>query len=1103
MNILRVSLKFLMAAAFLLPGGALLAAQPLLLLRTPTVSKTQIAFEYGGDIWIVSRQGGVGHRLVTGNDRLSGPIFSPDGSMIAYSGVFNGNEDVYVVAADGGQPVRLTYHPGPDIAVGWTPDGSSVLFRSNRYSYSDPNQLYTVPVTGGFPAELPLPMAQRGSYSPDGTHLAYVPNSKWEPFWKGYRGGQTTPIWIANLADSSVVKVPRPNSNDSDPMWVGKTVYFLSDRAGPITLFAYNTETGTVSQVLQNAGFDITSASAGPGAIAYSQFGQIYLYNLKSHRSHLVPITVAGDMPQLEPHFEKVATQIRDYDISPTGVRALFEAHGEILTVPTRHGDIRNLTNSPGVEDRDPAWSPDGRYIAYFSDRYGEYDLRIRNQTGLGAVQTIHLGNPSSFYYQLTWSPDSRELAFSDSALHLWVVDIAHPTPILVDTDLYATPLHEFDPTWSPDSDWLTYTRQLTNHLRAVFVYSLASHNSTRITDGMSDCLYPSFDKNGKYIYFACSTNMGLTTGWLDMTSQAHPVTRSVYVAVLRSTLPSPLAPEPGNENVAGPSANSSNGETAKEGAKPKPVKVQIDFAGILQRTLALPIPPGRYQSLSAGKAGELFLVRAPIVNPAYGGVPAPPTAAVLRFDLKSRRTATLLTGVSGFALSFDGSKMLYSTGAPGHQAWFINPTSAEPRPGEGQLNTAGMQVYVVPREEWREMYYDAWRVERAFYPDPDYHGLDIDAAEKEFAAYLPGVASRDGLTFLFREMFSYLTVGHMFVRGGYEPKEPEVNVGLLGADYQIRNGRYQLTKIYNGENWNPQLHAPLTQPGVNVTAGEYLLAVNGRELYGTDNVYSLFMNLAGEQTILRVGPNPNDTGSRLVTVIPVPSEHALRNLAWIEGNRRKVDQMSGGKLAYVYLPDTAFGGFTNFNRYFFSQVNKEGVIIDERFNHGGQLSDYIIMFLNREPMAIQETRHGQTYLEPPEAVFGPKVMIINQFSGSGGDALPWYFRKAHLGPLVGVRTWGGLYGWGGMPILMDGGFVSNPRWALGGLHGHWVVEGHGIPPDITVWQDPRLVREGQDPQLDKAVAVAMQLLKEHPLPHYAPPPYPNYHPHLPPLPNQ
>lgn len=1079
-----------------------------LLLQSPTVSKTQIAFAYGGDIWIVSRAGGQAHRLVAGDDRLSGPIFSADGSMIAYTGIFDGNTDVYAVPATGGEPTRLTYHPSPDTAVGWTPDGKSVLFRSNRNSTSDPDQLYTVPATGGFPSELPLPMAETGAFSPGGDRIAYVPNSKWEPFWQGYRGGQTTPIWIAALSDSSVVKIPRDNSNDSDPMWIGHTVYFLSDRSGAVTLFAYDTQTQKVTQVLKNSGFDITAASAGPDAIVYSQFGQIYVYDLKSHKSHRVPISVAADMPQLRPHFEDASKQIQNYGISPSGLRALFEAHGDIFTVPLKHGDIRDITNSPGVADRDPAWSPDGKSIAYFSDRSGEYDLRIRSQDGLGPVKTIGLGQRPAFYYQLGWSPDSKKLAFSDQAMNLWLVDLDHPVPVKVDQDLFDTPRHEFDPAWSPDSEWLTYTKQLPNHLRAVFVYSLANHKVTEITDGMSDCLYPAFDRNGKYLYFTASTNIGPTAGWLDMTSQAHPVTRSVYVVTLLKTLPSPLAPETGDEEITPAGGTGKNGNAKSAAAKPQPVKVQIDFEGILQRTLSLPIPAARYQTLFTGETGQLFLLRAPAVE--VRGAPGPPQLAAVKFDLKSRKTTTLLEGISTFTLSFDGKQMLYlkepapspsPAASPASPAWFIVPTSQPPKPGEGALKTAGMQVYVVPREEWAQMYGDAWRVERAFFPDPNYHGLDIDAAEKEFAAYLPGIAGRDDLNFLFREMLSYLTVGHMFVRGGYEAPQIPVTVGLLGADYQIKNNRYQFTRIFNGENWNPGLHAPLTQPGVNVEAGEYLLAVNGRELHGTDNIYSFFENTAGKQVSLEVGPNPDGSGSRHVTVIPVANEHGLRNLAWIEGNRQKVDQISGGKLAYVYLPDTGVGGFTNFNRYFFSQVDKAGAIIDERFNHGGQLSDYIIMYLNRKPMAIQETRTGRTYLDPQEGIFGPKVMIINQFSGSGGDALPWYFKKENLGPLVGVRTWGGLYGWGGMPLLMDGGFVSDPRWAIGGLNGHWVVEGHGIPPDVEVWQDPKLVREGHDPQLERAVAVAMQLLKEHPLPHYSPPPYPNFHLHLPPLP--
>jgi tricorn protease len=1072
------------------------AASGPLLLRNPTVSQTQIAFAYGGDIWIVSRDGGDARRLVTGTDRLSGPIFSPDGAMVAYTGNYHGNDDVYVVPAASGEPVRLTYHPGPDVAVGWTPDGKSVLFRSPRYSYSDPDQLFTVPVTGGFPTELPLPMAERGSFSPDGTHLAYVPNFRWEPFWKGYRGGQTTPVWIANLADSSVVKIPRENSNDNDPMWVGHTVYFISDRNGPVTLFAYDTRTQKVTQVLKNNGFDITSASVGPNAIVYSQFGQIHLYDLKTHKSKLVQINVAGDMPQLQPQFRKITDQeIVNADISPTGVRALFEAHGDIFTVPVKKGDVRNITNSPAVEDRDPAWSPDGKWIAYFSDRSGEYDLRIRNQTGLEAVKTIHLGQPSAYYYQLAWSPDSKKLAFSDQALNLWYVDIAHPAPVKVDTDLFDNPLHEFDETWSPDSQWLTYTRVLTNQLRAVFVYSLETHKATQITDGMSDCLYPNFDRNGKYLYFTASTDVGLTAGWLDMSSEAHPVTRSAYIVVLGKNTPSPLLPESDEEKVQQNANPASKTPAAKKPPSKAPVRVTIDFEGILQRTLALPIPSANYVGLSAGKAGELFLAQMPLVEINYG----PPNLTVLKFDLKSRKTQPIVSGVSDFALSFNGEQMLYHQGAH----WFITSSEGPVKPGAGILKTGDMEAHVMPREQWKQMYHEVWRIERAFFYDPDFHGLNIDAAEKEFAAYLPGIVSRDDLNFLFEEMLSYISVGHMFVRGGHQPPVPKVTVGLLGADYRIENERYRFSKIYSGENWNPHLHAPLTQPGVNVRAGEYLLAVNGRELHGTDNIYSFFQDTAGKQVTLRVGPNPNVTGSRNVTVIPVDSEHALRNVDWIERNLHRVNQLSGGQLGYVYLPDTAVGGYTDFNRYFFSQVEKKGAVIDERFNHGGQLADYIIDYLRRQPMAIMEARHGKTTIEPPEAIFGPKVMIINQFSGSGGDALPWYFRLTHIGPLVGVKTWGGLVGIGGYPPLMDGGMVTAPRWAIGGLNGHWQVENHGIPPDVEVWQDPKLVREGHDPQLERAVAVAMEALRRTPPPHYSPPPYPNHHLQLPPLPEQ
>ena len=1114
----------LLAALLAISLSSLADSKTPLLLQTPTISTTQIAFVYGGDIWIVSRQGGEAHRLVTGTDLETGPIFSPDGSLVAYSGDYDGNVDVYVVPSAGGNPTRLTYHPAADIAIGWTPDGKRVLFRSHRASSNDPNKLFTVPVTGGFPSELPLDMAETGVYSPDGSHIAYVPIFQWEPDWKLYRGGQTTPIWIANLSDSSIVQIPRDNSNDRNPVWIGKTVYFLSDREGPVTLFAYDVDTQKVTREIENKnGFDISSASAGAGAIVYAQFGALHVFDPATHKDQEISVTVSGDMPQLLPNWSKVAKRILNANISPTGARAVFEAHGDIFTVPADKGDVRDITDTPGVAERDPAWSPDGKWIAYFSDASGEYALQVRDQKGLQPPKVISLGNPASFYYSPVWSPDSKKIAFSDKQLHLWYVDVDKATPVKVDTNLREVE-NDFAQSWSPDSKWIVYTRIQPNYLHAIFVYSLDSAKITQITDGMSDCQSPRFDKGGKYIYFSASTNTGLSAAGDDMSSDQHPVTSSIYLVVLRKDLPSPLLPESDDEKSPDAAATSSDSsakssdksaDTAADkstgkssgqsddksaaksddkGEKPaEPPKVAIDFENILQRILALPIPAANYFNLWAGKEGELFVVDGPVISLDRDG---PPPLTVSKFDLKSRKTDKIVSGVTVFVLSHSGEKMLYKQG----DDWFINEAAKPPDPGKGMLKTAEMEVRVVPRDEWSQMYREVWRVERDFFYDPHYHGLDLAAAEKEFAVYLPGIASRADLSYLFREMLSYISVGHMFVRGGARPETPHVSVGLLGADYAVENGRYRFQKIYSGENWNPHLQAPLTQPGVNVKTGEYLLAVDGQNLTAFDEIYRLFQETAGKQVVIKVGPNPDGSGSRDVTVIPIPSEDQLRNLDWIEANRRKVDEWSGGKLAYVYLPDTADLGYTNFNRYFFAQVGKQGAILDERFNHGGQIADYIIDYLRREPMDMVTTREGDHMLDPAMAIYGPKVMIINEFAGSGGDAMPWLFRKAKIGMLVGVRTWGGLVGIGGYPVLLDGGTVTAPRSAISNLNGEWEVEGHGIPPDVEVAQDPKLVREGHDPQLERAVAEAMQLLKDHPLPEYQTPPYPNHHPQLPPM---
>ena len=1068
-----------------------------LLVNDPTMSKTQIVFEYAGELWSVPRSGGQAHVLASGIGLMAKPIFSPDGSMVAFSGTYDKNTDVYVVPATGGQPRRLTYHPDPDIAVGWTPDGKKIVFSSHRESFSDPDQLFTVPVTGGFPEELPLPTGEAGSYSPDGDRIAYVPGFQWEPFWKDYKGGQHAQVWLSRLSDSSTVRIPDLNANESDPMWVGHTVYFLSDRDGPATLYAYDTDSKQVKRVIDNTGFDITSASAGPGGIVYSQFGELRIYDTASGSSRPVPVMIAGDFPQRRSHFEDVAKDIATGDVSPNGVRAVLEAHGEILTVPVKHGSPENLTHSPGAMDRDPAWSPDGQSISYFSDRAGEYDLYISHEDGTGAVRRIPLGQDDAYYYTPTWSPDSKKVLFADQKLNLWYVDLgqASPRPVKVATDNFDQ-LHSTRARWSPDSRWIAFTRVMPNYQHAIYIYSLEDGSTHQVTDATSDCVDPVFDASGKELYFTSSTNTALAYGWLDMTRLEKPITRQVYAVTLQTSTASPVAPRSGYEQTSPPKppppAKGSKGAASQQ--KPPPA-LTIDFKGLEARAVPLPIPAADYVDLEAGKAGVLYLAQGPLVQTSEDRNRNGPPLSILQFELESRKTQSLVSGVTNFELAAGGGKMLYRRA----DDWFISDANPGAKPDH--LQTQDLRVWVVPEDEWAQMYREAWRIQRAFFYNPTYDGLDVAAAEKEFAHYLPGIASRDGLSFLFREMMSYESVGHMFIRGGYEPKMDEISIGLLGADYRLEHGHYRIARIYDGGRWSPELYAPLAQPGLKVAAGDYLLAVNGTPLDDRANLYQAFQDLAGKTVTLTVGPNPDLTRSRSIIVKTIPSEEGLRHAAWIDHNTELVARLSGGRLGYVYLPDTAWGGFTNFNRYFFSQVDKQGVIIDERFNHGGLLSDYIIQSLQFRPMALQVNRWGRTAVTPPMAIFGPKVMVINQYAGSGGDALPWYFKSDHIGTLVGERTWGGLVGIGGYPDLMDGGSITSPREAIEGLDGTFPVENHGIGPDVTVWQNPELVRQGHDPQLERAVGIAIQQLAASPTPHYEKAPWLDYHPHLPQLP--
>ncbi len=1055
--------------------AATASAQGTRLLRHPALSRDLIAFEYAGDLWVVARAGGQARRLTATPGFETDPQFSPDGSRIAFTATVAGNTDVYVVPTAGGDPSRLTYHPGADRVRGWSPDGLRVIFGSARLS--PPHQsyfrLWTVPAAGGFEEPLPLPRAFSGAYSPDGNRIAYeeiatVMFPAWfeASEWRHYRGGRVHPISVMRLADYSVEKLPWTDSNDSYPMWIGNTVYFVSDRNFTANLFSYAAGAKEVKQLTHHDDFDIMNASAGPDAIVYEQAGNIHLFEVKTGQSRRLSIEVTGDFPWARAQFKRVAGMIRSSALSPTGVRVAFEARGDIFTVPAEKGDYRNLTKSSAAHDQNPVWSPDGAQLAWFSDASGEYQLMIGEQSGLSKPRVVPLPG-TGFFSGLAWSPDGKQLSFEDNHSALWSLELATGRSARIDADLYDDPFRVLEPAWSPDSKWIAYSRNLDNHLRAIFAYSLVEGKAYQLTDGMSDAISPTFDASGKYLYFLASTDYGPRTGWLEMSSIDRPVRRSVYLAVLAANEPSPLLPETGDEPEQGAGAPS---RTKADST------VKLDVAGIGQRILSLNVPPADYSGLEAGPAGTIFYV-----EPMPGGGPG--SFRLQRYQLKERAATTFIEGIRSYALSGDRKKLLYQ--APGGEGgrWGIVPIDRGGKVGDGPVNVAQLEMWVDPRAEWAHIFREAWRVQRDYFYDPKMHGADWQAAYDKYNPLVPYVAHRSDLGYLIASVGGELVVGHSYLTGGGdEPTETPVAVGMLGADFSVENGRYRLHHIYTGENWNPDLRAPLSAPGVQVAEGDYLLEVNGVPLTPPTNPYRLFEGTAGRQTVIRVNSAPTVDGSRVITVVPVASEDALRGRAWVERNRRVVDSLSNGRLAYVWLPNTGGPGYTYFTRYYFAQQQKEGAIIDERYNQGGQVADYIVNELNRTLMGSFATRDGKPTTSPTAGIFGPKVMIINESAGSGGDALPYMFRQRKLGPLVGTRTWGGLVGTTGVPTTIDGGGITAPNLAFYDLNGRWAVENEGVAPDIEVEYSATEVIRGHDPQLERAVQEALRLLEQNPV---------------------
>jgi len=1036
------------------------ANDPTLLLQHPSVSADHVVFAHAADLWVTGHDGGDARRLTSFEGVVSHPHLSPDGTHVAFSGRYQGQTDVYVVSIEGGTPQRLTYHPGGDNVQGWAPDGERILFTSSRdaapASYA---RFFEIGLEGGQAEPLPIPRADVGGYSPDGSHIVYQPISRWQDHWRAYRGGQVHPLWILDLETYALTELPYEETVDTQPDWHGDTVYFLSDRTdGVMNIFAYDTTTEDLTQLTEHTGFDVKAFDVTDGLLVYEQGGRLHRMDPAGGASSPLDITARGDMPWTQDRWASVQNQIMNAGLSPTGVRAVVEARGEIFTVPQEEGPWRNISDGPDSADRFPAWSPDGEHIAWFSDRSGEYQLLIGPQDGRDEPRVIDL--PASFYYTPQWSPDGSHLMFTDADRTLWLLDVESEELTEVDFDLYAHPERSLNPSWSPDGQWIAYARRMHNQFRTINAYSLESGESVEITDGMADAVHPVWDASGDYLYFMASTDYGLNTGWLDMSAYDKPVTRAVYLTVLRADASSPLRPRSDEENGDDASEN----ETGEADESPD---VRIDLDGIGQRTLAIDgIPERTYTFLRAGAAGVLF----------YGeSVPNEPGQRVHRYDLQQREARPFMQQIGNFSVSHDGQRALYSSGS----TWGIVDAAADPDVGDGQIDVASLRKDVTPRAEWQQLFDEVWRLNRDYLYVDNYHGADWDNIRALYEPWLDHVHHRADLNYLFALMVGELSLGHTYTGGGDVPDGEGPGTGLLGVDFGVDGNRYTLERIYDGESWNPNLQAPLRAPGLDVSAGDFLLAVNGRELTADMNPYELFQGTVGRQVTLLINDTPTPDGAREVTVVPVANEGQLRTHAWVEDNRRRVDEASDGRLAYVWVPNTAQAGYDNFNRYYFAQQDRDGVVIDERFNGGGSAADYMVDVMARELHGFFNNPIGDRdpFTTPGAGIWGPKAMIINEAAGSGGDLLPYMFRRMDLGPLIGRRTWGGLVGIWDTPPLIDGGTLTVPRGGFYDLDGEWAVENEGVAPDIEVVQTPRAVIEGGDPQLERAIQEALNRL--------------------------
>jgi tricorn protease len=1106
------------------------------IMQMPAVSATQVAFVYAGDIWVAPKGGGTAIRLSSPRGVESFPRFSPDGKEIAFSGNYDGNEDVYVMPVSGGDPRRLTHHGAADRVLGWYPDGKALLFASKMASFTDRvGQFFKVSASGGLPEKLPIPYGEFGAVSPEGNLLAFTTVTTDFATWKRYRGGMAPDIWLYNLENGAAENITSSDANDSQPMWRGRTLYFLSDRDRyqRRNIWAYDADTKAVRQVTKYTDSDVHFPSIGPDDIVFENRGRLYVLDLSSEQVREVQIEIITDRATLRPRVESVSSFIRNAAISPTGKRVLFEARGDIFSVPADQGVIRNVTESNGVAERSPAWSPDGRWIAYFSDRSGEYELTLLPADSSGPEQTItSLG--AGFRYQPTWSPDSNKILFIDAAMKIHLVNRETKQTTVIDQQAwqYHSELDRFRVSWSADSRWVAYGKDQDNRQSAVVLYDTITGKGHQVTSGFYDDDMPVFDPEGRYLYYRSKRSSDPIYSEFDNTwiyANGH-----VLIAVpLRNEIMSPLAPRNDEEpmrpaletvrrdqNVADSKPVKPEGDDARaiparaqesdskkeiamreeskppsepgaksneKSASPAPPvalnlkgTLEIDIEGFEARAVILPVGTGRYDDLLAAP-GKLFYTRLPRLGSTSSNNP------LCVYDIEKRDDALVVEDATEVELSADRRKLLVGRG----RSWAV-VNATENQRFDRSLPVGQLEMTIDPAAEWKQIFNDAWRIERDYFYDPQLHGVNWTAMRERYGKLLTDCVTRWDVNYVLGEMLGELSASHVYRGGGDFEQGIGRSVGYLGCDFTLEEGAYRISRILEAAPWDTANRGPLRQPGANVKEGDWLLAVNGRKVDVADDPWAAFQGLADRTVQLTVNSKPTMEGARTVLVQTISDETRLRQLAWIESNRKKVEQASGGKIGYIYVRNTAVEGQGELYRQFRAQFTKPAVIIDERWNSGGQIPDRFIELLGRRVTNFWGVRDGKDWQTPHVAHSGPKAMLVNGWSGSGGDCLPWMFRKASLGPVIGQRTWGGLIGMTGAPLLVDGGHVTVPTFSIYDSDGQWIIEGQGVTPDIQVIDDPAALARGEDPQLDRAIEEVKQALETNPPARPQRPAYPN-----------